>query len=142
MIILDTNVISEAMRGPRAAPVVLTWIRDLPEQPVTTVVNRAEILAGIALLPDGAGKERLAAGAEAAFDSLGACLPLLQECASEYAEIVASRRALSRPIGGMDALIASIARVSGAGLATRDVRDFEGLGIVLIDPCREIGTPG
>ncbi|TDE95101.1 type II toxin-antitoxin system VapC family toxin [Occultella glacieicola] len=134
MIILDTNVISEAMRGPRASSVVIAWIRALSEQPVTTVVNRAEILAGVALLPDGARKDLLAGAARAAFDTLGVCLPLLPECAQEYADIVASRRAAGRPIGGMDALIASIARVSGADLATRDVRDFEGVGVDLIDP--------
>lgn len=137
MIILDTNVISEAMRGPSASPSVLAWIRHLDEQPVTTVVNRAEILAGIAMLPVGARKDRLAEAAGVAFASVGACLPLLPECADEYADIVASRTAAGRPIGGMDALIASIARLNGAGLATRDTGGFEGLGLRLLDPWSE-----
>lgn len=134
MIILDTNVISEVMRGPRADPVVLTWIRSLRAQPVTTVINRAEILAGLALLPDGVRRRRLREAADAAMSGLGVCLPLVPECASEYAEIVAARRAAGRPIGGMDALIASIARVSGAAIATRDLTDFAGIGVELIDP--------
>lgn len=134
MIILDTNVISEAMRGPRADPGVLRWLRGLPQVPVTTVITRAEIMAGIALLPAGSRRERLRTAAAAAFDALGACLPLVPECAGAYADIVASRRATGRPIGGMDALIASIARISGARLATRDVADFTDLGIELVDP--------
>lgn len=134
MIILDTNVISETMRGPRADPEVLRWLRSLSRQPVTTVINRAEIMAGIALLPAGSRRDRLRGAADAAFGVLGACLPLVPECATEYGDIVASRRTAGRPIGGMDALIASIARVSGARLATRDVADFSGLGIELIDP--------
>lgn len=60
MIILDTNVISEVMRGPAADPGVLTWIRTLADQPVTTVINRAEVMAGVALLP--AGHRRAGSG--------------------------------------------------------------------------------
>ena len=136
MIVLDTNVISEVMRGPAASPVVLAWLRSLPEMPVTTVVNRAEILAGIAVLPDGERKRRLSEVAGTAFDTLGVCLPLMPEAASAYAPIVASRRSTGRPIGAMDALVAAIARVSGASVATRDRPDFEGLGLDLVDPWR------
>ena len=134
MIILDTNVISEAMRGPQADPRVIAWIRGLSEQPVTTVVNRAEILAGIALLPASGRREQLAAAAGRAFSGLGTCLPLVPECAEAYGAIVATRSAAGRPMGSMDALIAAIARVSGAGLATRDTTGFEGLDLVLVDP--------
>lgn len=134
MILLDTNVISEAMRGPEADKHVLTWLRSLREIPVTTVINRAEILAGIAVLADGQRKSRLADAAEHAFSTLGACLPLVPECAAAYATIVSDRRQLGRPIGGMDALVASIAKVSGAAIATRDTEDFDGLGVELINP--------
>lgn len=134
MIILDTNVISEAMRGSSADRSVLSWIRSLREQPVTTVVNRAELLSGVALLPDGKRRDALAASAREALAGLGVCLPLTPEAADEYADIVATRRHGGRPIGGMDALVAAIARVSGAGIATRNTDDFAGLGLDLIDP--------
>jgi len=136
MIILDTNVLSEFMRGGEASPVVLDWVRGLREQPVTTVINRAEILAGVALLPAGERRDHLETVATAAFDTLGVCLPLVPECAVEYAKIVVARRAMGRPIGGMDALIATIARASGSALATRDTSDFEGIGLQLINPWR------
>lgn len=134
MIILDTNVISEAMRGSRADARVLTWIRALRERPVTTVVNRAEVLAGVALLPPGARRDGLATAADEAFAGLGVCLPLVPECAADYAAIVSSRRAAGHPIGAMDALVAAIARVSDASIATRDVSDFAGLGLSVVDP--------
>ncbi len=59
MIVLDTNVISEVMRGPRAEPAVLGWMRSLSATPVTTVVNQSEILVGIAMLPDGGRRVHL-----------------------------------------------------------------------------------
>jgi predicted nucleic acid-binding protein len=142
VIILDTNVISEVIRGSAADSEVLKWIRTLPDRPVTTVINRAEIMAGVALLPSGHRRDRLWAAAESAFDSLGACLPLMPECASVYAGIVASRRAAGRPVGSMDALIASIARVAGAALATRDVEDFADLGVEVINPWQVEVTAG
>jgi predicted nucleic acid-binding protein len=134
VIILDTDVISEVMRGPKADTGVVRWVRGLRETPVTTVLNRAEILAGLAVLPQGIRRDQLWTSAQAAFDQLGVCLPLVPECATAYAEIVAERRSSGRPIGGMDALIASIARVTGSTLATRDIEGFSGLGLDLVDP--------
>ena len=134
MIILDTNVVFELMRGADASRAVLDWVRGLSEQPVTTVITRAEILAGVALLPAGTRRDRLESVATAAFDTLGVCLPLVPECAAEYADIVAARRTSGRPISAMDGLIAAIARVSASAVATRDLSDFEGIGLDLIDP--------
>lgn len=134
MIILDTNVISEAMRGPEADAGVIAWLRYLPQVPVTTVINRAEVLAGIELLPKGDRREQLSRGARRAFAQLGACLPLTPECAESYAAIVASRCASGHPIGGMDALIAAIAVESRSTIATRDIDDFRGIGVDVINP--------
>ena len=134
MIVLDTNVISAAMRGPRADTGVRRWILTLPSRPVTTVINRAELLGGIAVLPPGHRRERLQEAAQAALMGLAVCLPLTTSCAEHYADVIATRRRLGRPIGGMDALVAAIVRESGARLATRDTKDFEGLGLDLVNP--------
>lgn len=134
MIVLDTNVISELMRGPHASARVLAWVRSLPEQPVTTVINRAEILAGLKILPPGRRRDRLSDVAVRALDTLGVCLPLVPECAAAYADIVAIRRRLGHPIGAMDGLIAAITRYTGSVLATRDVGDFEHTGVELVNP--------
>ena len=121
LVVLDTNVISEAMRGAAASPQVIAWLRSLAATPITTVVNRAEILAGIALLAPGQRRTDLRAAAESV-------------AAEHYAQVVAHRRDAGRPIGGMDALIAAITRQNGAALATRDIAGFAELGIDLIDP--------
>lgn len=134
MIILDTNVISEAMRGDNADAHVLAWLRALPVPPVTTVITRAEILAGLALLPPGRRTRDLAHRAGLALSALGVCLPLTDPCTSAYADIVATRTRLGRPIGGLDALIAAIARTTGATLATRDTSGFDGIGVDLVNP--------
>ncbi len=134
MIVLDTNVISELMRGAAAEPRVIRWLRSLDRQPVTTVINRAEVLSGIAILPAGQRRERLRAHADRAFAQLGMVLPVTDGCASQYADIVATRRALGKPVSVMDALIAAIVKESNCALATRNAGDFEGLGIELVDP--------
>lgn len=134
MIILDTNVISELMRGPHADRRVLGWVRSLGTVPLTTVINRAEIVAGIAILPSGQRRDLLEAAALEAFDGLGVCLPLMPEAATAYARVISTRRAIGRPIGAMDALVAAIATVAGATLATRDIADFADLGLTLVNP--------
>ena len=134
VIVLDTNVISEAMKGQQADDRMIAWLRSLPETPVTTVVNKAEILAGIALLPRGARRDRLASASTAAFSTLGVVLPFVPEAADHYADIVAARRHAGIPIGGMDALIAAICLTVDATLATRDVEGFAGVGVRIVDP--------
>lgn len=134
MIALDTNVVSEALLGPKADPKVISWLRRLPERPVTTVVTRAELLAGVAVLPDGARRAGLEERMTQILSRLGACLPMTDDAAGHYADIIATRRASGRPAAGFDVLIASICRSSGAILATRNTRDFEGMGIGLVDP--------
>ena len=136
MIVLDTNVVSELMRGsPQQA--VLAWFR---AQPVTnlfvTTVTEAEILTGIALLPDGRRQHGLAEAAARVFAVLfaGRILVFDSNAANIYAEIFAQRQAAGRPISQADCQIAAIARSREASIATRNVRDFEGIEIELIDP--------
>ena len=54
--------------------------------------------------------------------------------AKVYAEIAAQRRAAGRPIAEADCQIAAIARATDAPIATRNVKDFDGCGIRLINP--------
>lgn len=139
MIVLDTNVVSEALRGPDAEPRVITWLRGLGARPVTTVITKAELLAGAAVLPQGARRDALEGGIARVLAQLGVCLPLTDEAAGHYARIVAGRRAAGRPVAGFDALIAAICRSASATLATRNTSDFEGMGLELIDPWQAAG---
>ena len=136
MIFLDTNVLSELMRSHPAAP-VFAWAAAQPRSALyTTSINKAEIFYGIAVLPEGRRRAALAAAAEAMFidDFAGRVLPFDEEAAVHYAEIVAARRREGLPIEAFDAQIAATARVAGAELATRDVGDFAGCGLALVNP--------
>lgn len=136
MIVLDTNVLSELMRSqPDAA--VFAWVAAQPRAMLcTTSVNKAEILYGIAVLPEGRRRTALADVAEAMFahDFAGRGLPFDAAAATHYADIVAARQREGRPIEAFDAQIAATARVAGAELASRDVGGFEGCGLALVNP--------
>jgi predicted nucleic acid-binding protein len=136
MIVVDTNVISELMRG-EPHPGVLAWVTAQPRaQLYTTRINQAEILYGIAGLPQGRRRAALAAAASAMFDEdfAGRILPFEAKAAGRYPEIVLARRHAGRPIEKFDALIAATALSAGASVATRDTGGFSGCGLSVIDP--------
>lgn len=134
MLVLDTNVISEVMKGRDANPQVIAWLRAQNEPLVTTVICRAEIMAGIALLPEGQRKTSLLNAATKAFSSLGACLPLTEKAADTYGQVLARRARAGKPIGAMDALIAAITLDTRAALVTRNTPDFTDLELKIINP--------
>lgn len=135
MIVLDTNVISELMRD-RPARAVLTWLDDqFASTLFVTTVTEAEIWTGIAFLPRGRRRSGIEAAAARAFEVFaGRILPFDSEAAHTYAMIASERRASGRPITQADCQIAAIARCRGMRLATRNVGDFEGTGVSLINP--------
>ncbi len=136
MIVLDTNVISELMRA-EANPAVSAWTAAQPRSLLyTTCINQAEILYGIAVLPEGRRRSTLATAAEAMFaeDFAGRILPFGAAATARHAEIVLFRRRTGNPIEGFDALIAATALAAGASLATRDTQGFAGCGLTLINP--------
>src|SRR5262245_994088 len=130
-ILLDTNVISETFK-PRPEPAVASWLISIPiDQLFVSSITKAELLYGIALLPDGKRKQALAdvvqeflenrlANAIASFDEYDAVA---------YARISAHRRRLGRKIREFDAQIAAIATTRGFSVATRNVSDFTDCGI-------------
>ena len=139
MWVLDTNVASELMR-PEPTPTVKAWVaeRDATEM-FLTAISEAELLYGIAILPAGQRRDRLAAALTRWLD-LGfseRILPFDSAAARAYGEIAADRRRAGQPIGEADCQIAAISRSRGAVLVTRNVRDFEGSGLDVIDPWSE-----
>ncbi len=136
MIILDTNVISElARRIPDSR--VLAWLdsQEIAEV-ATTAVTAAELRYGVARLPDGHRKRELAVVIRGILteDFYGRVLPFDERASVRYADVVAGRERIGRPIGVADGQIAAICRDSDATLATRNTADFEETGIELIDP--------
>jgi toxin FitB len=138
MIVLDTNVISELTR--RAPdPGVLSWLDALPAGEVaTTAVTAAELRYGVARLPDGHRKRELTMAIRGLLteDFYGRVLPFDERASARYADIVADRERLGRPIGVADAMVAAICRDLAATLATRNTADFEETGIDVANPWR------
>jgi predicted nucleic acid-binding protein len=67
MFLLDTNVLSALMRH-EAAPAVAAWVVGQPEGLLfTAAVCQAEILAGIAVMPEGRRRRALGVAAHAMF---------------------------------------------------------------------------
>jgi toxin FitB len=88
-----------------------------------------------ARLPDGRRKQVLLNAASDTFRTFAdQVLPVDATAAEQYATIASNRERSGKPISGLDALIAAVCRSCGAALATRNLADFEGTGIELIDP--------
>ena len=136
MIVLDTNVLSELMRSEPAAA-VFAWVSAQPRATLyTTSVSKAEILYGIAVLPEGRRRLALAAAAEAMFadDFEGRVLPF-DEAAAEAASRLAARRQRGGATADLrDTQIAGIATARRAAVATRNIRYFHGLQVDVINP--------
>lgn len=136
MIVLDTNVVSELMRASPAEDVT-NWIADQPAQSLyITSITLAEIVHGIFLLPAGKRRNAIQTAAESMFsvEFGGRILPFEASAARTFAKIAVDRRHAGRPISAFDAQIAAIALTARASLATRNVSDFEGCGLKLINP--------
>lgn len=135
MIVLDTNVVSELMRG-TPEPSVITWLgRQRGGELFTTAVTLAEVRYGIARLPDGRRKNDLTQAADEVFGAFPEqILPFDATAAATYADIVTDRDRAGQPIDGFDAQIAAICRSRQATLATRNTKDFHQTGVELVDP--------
>jgi predicted nucleic acid-binding protein len=139
MIVLDTNVLSEALR-PVPKPSVLDWLANQPRAALfITTVTCGEILYGIRLLADSKRRRGLWDAAKKIFDADFAdrVLSFDSDAADMYADIAASRRMAGKPISQFDAMIVAMARSRGASLATRNVKDFEDCGVDVINPWTE-----
>lgn len=139
MIILDTNVLSELARESPESTVV-AWVDSQPAAELaTTAINAAEMLYGVARLPEGRRKAQLDAAVNAMVreDFHGRVAAFDSSAAGHYAAVASERERRGHPIAAADAQIAAICRARGAALATRNTKDFEGTGITLINPWHE-----
>ena len=141
MIILDTNIISEFMTSPPAAP-VLTWLNAQEARFLyITTVSIAEISYGLQVLPDGKRRHLLQERFEQ-FLALAFAQRILSfdaKAARLYSKIRAQRKVLGRPLSAFDGQIAAIASTHQYAVATRNVKDFADCSIELINPFAFVG---
>ena len=136
MFILDTSVLS-AMMSAKPAPRVAAWVAGQKLDLLFTVaLCQAEILAGLAVMPDGRKRQSLQAAARAMFaeDFEGRVLPFDMAAATVYADIVAARKLARRPAATLDLMIAAVARTHRAPVVTRDASGFDACGLTVINP--------
>ncbi|MGO9484682.1 MAG: type II toxin-antitoxin system VapC family toxin [Rhodomicrobium sp.] len=132
-LLLDTNVLSEIGK-PAPEPRVTAFLRKQAEVFVS-VISLHEIEYGIALLPVGRRRAELETAMAAVVSAFGNNVLAVGE---REAKLAASLRADVRKRGRVlhlpDALIAATAKENGLTLATRNVSDFDYLGVAIIDP--------
>ena len=134
--LLDTNVVSEWAK-PRPDSGVVAWFANADEDRVfISVVTLAELRHGIERMPVGARRERLddwlTEQVPARFEAR--LLPVDAETANSWGRVMARGQAAGRPVGTMDAFIAATAERHALTLVTRNVSDFDALGVRLINP--------
>jgi toxin FitB len=141
MIILDTNVISEPTK-PNANQHVATWLnhQDIRLLFVTSI-NLAELMAGVATLPEGRRQQALSDALDKFLPKriVTPILPFDREAALAYASVVVQAKANRYTLAVADGQIAAIAKVHGFAVATRDVAPFLAAGVAVINPWEEAG---
>lgn len=135
MIVLDTNVVSEAMK-PEPHPAVLAWLND---QVAATLylssVTLAELLFGIGALPAGRRKDMLAQTLDGLVGLFrDRVLPFDVDAARHYAGLAVTARSAGRGFPTPDGYIAAIAVSRGFIVASRDTAPYEAAGVTVINP--------
>lgn len=136
MIVLDTNVLSALMR-PLPDFDVIRWLDRQPQSSIwTTSITVFEIHFGLQTMPAGKRQAALAASFEywlskvvqeriAAYD---------ESAARHAADLAAVRQKIGRPGELRDTMIAGIVLASHATLATRNVKHFEDIAKLVVNP--------
>jgi predicted nucleic acid-binding protein len=135
MILLDTNVVSEAMK-PEPAPAVRGW---LDEQAAETLylssVTIAELMFGIGALPEGKRKDRLTVALDGVLELFAdRILPFDTKAARRYADLAVMARSAGKGFPTPDGYIAAIAASHDFAVASRDASAFAAAGLTVIDP--------
>lgn len=135
MILLDTNVVSEAMR-PEPHPAVRAWLNSqAAESLYLSSVTLAELLFGIGALPLGKRRDMLARALDGLMGLFrDRVLPFDAEAARRYAALALSAKAAGRGFPLADGYIAAIAASQGYIVASRDTAPFEAAGVTVINP--------
>jgi len=135
MIVLDTNVVSEAMK-PEPYPAVRAWLNDQAAETLNlSSVTLAELLFGIAALPAGKRKDRLSQALDGLMGLFrDRVLPFDTDAARRYAELAVTAKSGGQGFPTPDGYIAAIAASRGFIVASRDTAPYEAAGVSVINP--------
>lgn len=134
-VLLDTCVLSE-LRRPHANPGVRRAVEALDSASLfVSVLSIGEIAKGIALLRNGQRKrvlQRWLQDLERFY--IDRLLPVDLETSHIWGELSATAQQAGRAVPASDGLIAATARRHGLHVMTRNTRDFEPTGAMLMNP--------
>lgn len=135
MIVLDTNVVSEAMK-PKPDPAVMAWLNDQAEETLfLSSVTLAELLFGIGALPTGRRSNMLDRTLTELLELFkDRVLPFDTEAARHYADLAVTARNGGRGFPTPDGYIAAIAASRDFIVASRDTSPYEAAGVSVINP--------
>lgn len=136
MIVVDTNVVSESDKPKPDQNVVRWFSRQNATELYVTVTTIAEIAFGAERIFVRSSSVRYWDALNVLIKSTfpDRILDFTVLAALENGRVRAKREAAGKPIDLHDSQIAAICLVHGATLATRNVRDFDGLGLKLVNP--------
>jgi len=143
LILLDANVLSEPFKLQRSEAVIAWLDAQDPSVLCTSSVMLAELLAGIAIKPDGRRKDQLAADVRRALvEQIGTRVYDFDSAAAEsYSDIARENRLSGLTLPLADALTAAVACSRGLAVATRNVRHFEPAGVTISIPGNTVAEP-
>lgn len=135
MILLDTNVVSEAIK-PAPHPSVVAWLdAQVAETLFLPSITAGELLFGVGALPEGRRKELLAARVDRLLeDFAGRILAFDTEAARRFAELAVQARRAGQGFPTPDGYFAAIAVAHGFAVASRDTSAFRAAGLTVMDP--------
>lgn len=135
MIVLDTNVISEAMKA-EPHPSVHAWLNNqVAETLFLSSITLAELLFGIAALPDGRRKDLLSHALDGLMKLFrDRVLPFDTDAARRYADLAVMAKSSGRGFPTPDGYIAAIAASRGFSVASRDASPYIAAGVPFINP--------
>jgi predicted nucleic acid-binding protein len=135
MIVLDTNVVSEAMK-PEPHPAVRAWLNDQAAETLyLSSVTLAELLFGIGALPAGKRKNMLARALDGLLGLFrDRVLSFDIDAARCYADLAVKAKSGGRGFPTPDGYIAAIAASRDFIVASRDTAPYEAAGISVINP--------
>lgn len=131
--LLDTNVISEAMKA-KPNKKVMQWTSQIPlENLFISVLSLGEIRKGVEKLLDSKKKQKLNTwlDVELANSFDGRVVSVDEHIAECWGRMLARAQ---RPIAAIDGLLAATAIHVDMTLVTRNTKDFAGLPVELFNP--------
>lgn len=137
--LLDTNILSELVR-PQPDPGVVNWVLAHADPLYhLSVVSLSELQFGISRLPPGQRRDRMQAWLAHDLSQRFAdrCLGVDEAVALRCGQLRADRQTRGAPLHVADGLIAATAAIHDLVLVTRNIRDFVGLDLQLLNPFSE-----